>query len=80
MLQQLQSAQKVVGFKQSLRAIRDGQAAIVFVADDAEDKIKEPIHAACREKALTPIAVPAMATLGEACGIHIGAACAVILV
>ena len=36
MLSQLKTAPKVVGVKQSKKAIRDGSAAAVFVAADAE--------------------------------------------
>ena len=79
LLLQLQSAQKVVGLRQSLRAIRDGQATTVFLAADAEDRVTAPILAACREAGLTPVSVETMAALGEACGVHIGAAVAAIV-
>ena len=44
MLSQLSQAAKVVGVKQSKKAIRDGNAQTVFVADDAEQRVIRPIR------------------------------------
>ena len=72
-------APKVVGFKQSLRAIRDGRAAVVYLADDAADKVRSPIVALCKDNGLAVTAVAAMDELGQACGIDIAASVAVVL-
>ncbi len=79
MLSQLETAHKLVGVKQSRRAIKEGKARHVFVADDAEDKIRLPLLALCREANAPMTHVPTMAELGAACGIEVGAAVAVIL-
>ena len=42
MLSELSQAAKVVGVKQSKKAIRDGNARAVFVADDAETARNPP--------------------------------------
>ena len=43
MLSQLTAAAKVVGVKQSRKAIRDGKAARVYIALDAEQRVLRPI-------------------------------------
>ena len=79
MLQSLQTQPKVVGVKQSLKALREGRAASVFLADDAEDKVRQPVLLLCQETKVSVTAVDTMDCLGKACGIDIGAAVAVIL-
>ena len=44
MLSELHTAHKVIGVKQSKKAIRDGAAAQVFVALDAEKRVVGPIY------------------------------------
>ena len=79
MLTELQTDNKLVGLKQSVRAIEGGKAKKVFLAGDAESKIKIPVIKASEKKNLEIEEVPTMAELGEACGINIGAAVAVLL-
>ena len=66
MLTELASREKVIGVKQSARAIRDGRAQRVFLACDADELVLEPIRSACGslpvEEGYT------MAQLGRACG------------
>ena len=77
MLEELSTAQKVVGVKQSLRALREGRARKVFLACDADELVLEPIRSACGslpvEEGYT------MAQLGRACGIAVGAAVVTVL-
>ena len=47
MLTELASREKVIGVKQSARAIRDGRAQRVFLACDADELVLEPIRIAC---------------------------------
>ena len=65
MLTELASREKVIGVKQSARAIRDGRAQRVFLACDADELVLEPIRSACGslpvEEGYT------MAQLGRAC-------------
>ena len=44
MLTELASREKVIGVKQSARAIRDGRAQRVFLACDADELVLEPIQ------------------------------------
>ena len=48
MLSELHTAHKVIGVKQSKKAIRDGAAAQVFVALDAEKRVVGPIYELCK--------------------------------
>ena len=74
MLSQLSQAAKVVGVKQSKKAIRDGNAQTVFVADDAEQRVIRPIRELCSEMQVELVEVPTMVELGDAAGIDVGAA------
>ena len=74
MLSQLKTLNKVVGVKQSKKVIRDGSAKTVFVAEDAEGRIRRPILELCQEMQVEVILVPTMEELGKACGIDVGAA------
>lgn len=79
MLSELQTAQKVVGVKQSKKVIREDQAAHVYVALDAELRIIRPIRALCTEMNVPVTEVSTMAELGAASGIDIGAAVVTVL-
>ena len=78
-LQELKNAKRVVGIKQLRKALRDGTAAKVFIADDADLHLTDPVKAACEENGIPAILVPTMAELGQACSIEVGAAVAAIL-
>ena len=77
MLEELSTAQKVVGVKQSLRALREGRARKVFLACDADPAVTGRVENACAsvpgERDFT------MAQLGSAAGIAVGAAVVTLL-
>ena len=79
MLSHLSQAAKVVGVKQSKKAIRLGEALAVFVADDAEARVLRPIRDLCAEQNVPLTEVPTMAELGDAAGIDVGAAVVTVL-
>lgn len=66
----------VVGAKQLRKALLAGRARYVFLAQDADPGLTEPIEELCREKSVQYAWVPTMAELGSACGIEVGAAAA----
>ncbi len=76
---ELKHTKKVVGIKQSKIEIRDGKAKEVYIAADAEDHVRLPLIALCKDGNVPVVSVPKMSELGEACGIDIGAAVAVVL-
>ena len=79
MLSKLKDGPKVVGLKQSRRAISDGTAALVFLAEDADPHITDPIRELCRQHTVPVADVETMKGLGSACGISVGAAVAVLM-
>ena len=79
MLTELASSNRVVGVKQSRKAIKNGRAARVFLALDADPAITEPIEAECTAVGIPVCVENTMAQLGRACCITVGAAVAVIL-
>lgn len=79
MLTELKSGAKVVGVKQTQRAIADGRVRLVFLAQDADPRITEPVATLCKERGVTTQSVPGMKELGSACGIAVGSAVAALL-
>ena len=79
MLSELKTKSKVIGVKQSLKAVKAGQALRVYMAEDADPALLEPIQSHCADEQIDVIAVESMAALGQACGIDVGAAVAVLL-
>jgi large subunit ribosomal protein L7A len=79
MLERLKTAHRVVGIKQSTRAVKDGNALMAFIAEDADRRVTQQLESLCIEKSIEVIRVDTMKELGEACGIDVGAATAVII-
>lgn len=79
MLTRLKQGPKVVGVKQTKRAINEGKTACVFLADDADPRVTAPVEELCREKDVPVERVPQMKELGSACGIAVGSAVAALL-
>ncbi|MDU2065462.1 MAG: ribosomal L7Ae/L30e/S12e/Gadd45 family protein [Sporomusaceae bacterium] len=74
MLQNLKNAKKVIGIKQVTKAVEKGLANRVWVADDAEERLVEPLKTLCKSKGVALEAGMTMAELGKACAIEVGAA------
>lgn len=79
MLSELRTAHIVIGVKQSKKAIRDGKAAEVFVALDAEKRVVGPVYELCNETDTKMTEITTMAELGDAAGIDVGAAVVTVL-
>ena len=80
MQDQIKSARsKVVGMKQTLKALEKGEALAVFIARDAEEKVSRPVAALCEARGVELHYVDTMLELGKMCGIKIKAATAAIL-
>ncbi len=69
---------KVVGTKQTLKALEKGEVKMVFIARDAEDKVIRPVQSMCEAKAIEFHYIDSMVQLGKACGIKVKAAVAAI--
>lgn len=80
MLDELKTASsKVVGIKQLRKALSSGNAKKVFLAEDADPMITDPIAKACEETGTALEYVQTMKQLGSACAISVSAAAAAIL-
>ena len=79
MLTDLTAVEKVVGAKQAKRALRDGKARRVYLAQDADPRVTEPIAELCAQHNVPVEEVARMKDLGVACGISVGAAVVVSL-
>ncbi len=73
------ASKKTIGSKQTLKAIEQGQAQVVYIAKNAERHVVEPIVENCVAKGVELIEVDTMLYLGKACGIEVGCASAAII-
>ena len=76
MLSDLNQENKVVGTKQTRRALNDARARKIFVAADADPRVTDPLVQLAKEKNVSMEEVPTMKELGSACGISVGCAVA----
>ena len=79
LLRELKNSPKVVGVKQLRKAIGRDDVSRVFLADDADPAITEPLAVLAAERALPVQRVATMKELGRACGIAVGASAAGLL-
>ena len=79
MISKLKTEPKVVGIKQSRKAVQAGRAVRVFLADDADPRITEPFEELCTVHQVPVERRVSMKELGQACGIAVGAAVAALV-
>jgi large subunit ribosomal protein L7A len=70
------NSNKVAGAKQVKRAIKDGRAIKLYLADDADPRVTEPLAQLAVEKNVPTEMVRSMKELGAVCGIAVGSAAA----
>ncbi len=73
------AANKTIGTKQTMKAVNSSVAKAVYVAEDAEKHVLEPLLELCRDKNVEVFWVKSMDELGAACGIDVGSASASII-
>ena len=78
-LADLQGRRVIVGAKQLRKALANGQANLVFLAENADPALTEPIEALCLKHQVKYVWVRHMSELGHACGIDVGAAAAAVV-
>ena len=78
-LANLTAKQFVVGTKQLKKAVKAGRARYVFLAENADPAVTEPLEALCAANHIQITWVPSMAELGRVCGIEVGAAAAAVV-
>lgn len=79
MLDELKNAKKVVGVKQSLRALEKDEVKKAFVAKDADERVVGSFKQLCQSRGIEIEYVDTMKVLGKACNIEVGSAVAAIL-
>lgn len=75
----LDKSRKVVGAKQTLKAIEAGEAELVYLAQDADEHVIGPIRRECKVGGIDIVEVESMIMLGKACSIEVGAAVASVI-
>ena len=75
-LKDMTNSKMVVGAKQLRKALESGRAKFVYLAENADPAITEPILAKCEMNHVSYTWVRTMQELGSACGIEVGAAAA----
>ena len=78
MIAELSGPNKVVGAKQVRRALKDGRAARLYMAMDADPRLLQPLVQDAVNRQVPVSQVPTMKELGASCGIAVGAAVAVL--
>lgn len=73
------TGKKVIGIKQTTKAIRNGEGTILYIAKDTDEELIEPIEILAKEHSLEIKYIDTMKELGKRCGIDVGAAVALIL-
>lgn len=69
-----ENKEKIIGLKQTLRAIQQDKVVQVFVASDIEDHITNKIVASCEDKKIPITALNlTQKELGKICQIEVGA-------
>lgn len=75
----LQDAHVKIGTKQTMKAVENGIATEVYVAEDCDRRLFDKIVSLCQHHGVEITYVPAMKQLGEACGIEVGTAMAAVV-
>ncbi|WP_202081233.1 50S ribosomal protein L7ae-like protein [Caldalkalibacillus salinus] len=63
-----------IGLKQTMKSVQQSEVDEVLIAKDADPHIVSKVHRICEEHRVSTIYVDSMKTLGQTCGIDVGAA------
>ncbi|UOQ44625.1 50S ribosomal protein L7ae-like protein [Halobacillus salinarum] len=64
----------VIGTKQTLKAMKNGEVTEVITAEDADQSMTEKVARLAKQLGIPHARVTSMRELGRACGIDVGAA------
>lgn len=73
-LDEIKNSKKTIGTKQTMKAVQKGLALKVYVAEDADPYVVNPLLALCQEMNVPVVPVESMADLGRACNVDVGTA------
>jgi len=79
-MHRLKDSSKVVGLKQTLRAIEKGNAKIAYIADDAQKHVIQKVVDIAGQHNVPVVHVPSMGELAEACNVEVKTATAALIV
>lgn len=71
--------EKVIGIKQSTKAIYNGYGKVLYVAEDADIMLINPLICLAKQKNIDIKSIKTMKLLGKMCGIEVKAATALTL-
>lgn len=74
-----QASNRAVGTRQTLKALQNGTAQVVYIARDAEARVVKPVEDLCRRTGTELVYIDRMSDLGKYCSIDVGAAAAAVL-
>jgi large subunit ribosomal protein L7A len=75
----LQAHRYVIGTKQTVKALKEGNVQELVVASDAEPKVIAKVVEVAQELNVPVLYVDSMKKLGKACGIEVGASTVAII-
>ena len=78
-LPDLRKEKVVVGAKQLKKAVRAGSVRYVYLAENADPAVTDPLAELCERNHIHITWVRSMAELGRSCGIEVGAAAAAVI-
>ncbi|ENK1245176.1 ribosomal L7Ae/L30e/S12e/Gadd45 family protein [Clostridium sp. FAM 1755] len=70
---------KVVGVKQTVKALKNNTVKTLYVSKDADESLIKPLIELAEENSIDIIKVDTMKDLGRLCGIDVSAAIAALL-
>jgi large subunit ribosomal protein L7A len=75
----LKDAKRIIGVKQVTKAVEKDLVIAIYIAQDADQRLVEPLRILCSQKEVTINTTPTMVELGKACSIEVGAAAVAVL-
>jgi len=75
-----QAKKTIIGTKQTVKAIKSGVVKEVVIAEDAEQKLIDPVVGEAAQHGIQVSYVDSRVKLGQACGIQVGASVVAITV
>lgn len=78
-LDELKNTAMVIGTRQVIKHLNKSQIKKVFIAEDAEPHVIEPVKQLCRQMQIEVEMVENMEVLGRAVGIEVGSATVALL-
>ncbi len=75
----LSQGKSAVGARQIRKALNVGCARRVYLAQNADPALTEPLEVLCQRNGVEYIWIRSMTDLGRACGIEVGAAAAAVV-